>query len=79
MSAALDAWAHVRPAIRAGRRDWGTSRLRAMAAAAPIDEAAAAIEEWLSGQPDDDEMRGVLVEAWARAGSRPRPLARWAN
>ena len=74
MSAALDAWAHVRPAIRAGRRDWGTSRLRAMAAAAPIDEAAAAIEEWLSGQPDDDEMRGVLVEAWARAGQPTKAL-----
>jgi tetratricopeptide (TPR) repeat protein len=65
--AALAAWGKDGEVLCAPKPEWCASRLRVMAAVGDAATAAPALERWMSAHPDDDEMRGLLAETYARA------------
>lgn len=64
---AIAAWRDVPAPARAGRIDWEKSRLRAIANAAPPEDAAAELDIWLDAHSDDDAARDLLVSVYVRA------------
>jgi tetratricopeptide (TPR) repeat protein len=71
---ALSGWSTVPAAIRSERPEWEASRLRALAEAGPAAGAATEISAWLTEHPDDEPLRGALVDLWVRDGQPLRAL-----
>ena len=74
MTGAAAAWRAVPMGVTRAQADWVQSRLRVMAAGAPVEEAALELEAWLSEHPGDVATRERLVELWAASGSPRRAL-----
>ncbi|MES1256379.1 MAG: hypothetical protein ABUS56_12255, partial [Acidobacteriota bacterium] len=68
------AWADVSEALWQSRPEWTASRFRALVGAATPTAAAVALGEYLAAHPDNDVVRGLLVERLAAAGLPARAL-----
>jgi hypothetical protein len=73
-TASLQSWNALNPAVWNAKPEWARSRLRAVAAAGGPETAIADLDAWVTTNPDDAEMRLLLVDLLERQRQPARAL-----